>query len=308
MARRRPLAQSAFGESMGRMRKSLGRRIDGLAKWFLRFKLVSVPARMIANSSYAWSFISRTDRIRANRLRERLKQGELPEHVSIIMDGNRRFAWSSNIERDLGHRHGKEKLKEVMNWILDLEIPYLTVYALSTENMRERPEDELESLYDLYVAGLDEITEDPRIHSRGVKVQAVGRLESLPSRVREAIDRAESRTAGHSDFLFTVCLAYGGREEIVDAVREVAADHAKGELSLESIDSAQISARMYTTDLPDPDLVIRTSGEERISNFLLWQIAYAELHFTDVHWPSFSKTDLYEALESYQNRRRRYGE
>ena len=143
---------------------------------------------------------------------------------------------------------------------------------------------------------------------RGVKVQAVGRLESLPSRVRNAIDRAESKTAEHSNFLFTVCLAYGGREEIVDAVREVAADHAKGELALESIDSAQISARMYTADLPDPDLVIRTSGEERISNFLLWQIAYSELHFTDVHWPSFSKNDLYEALESYQSRRRRYGE
>ena len=290
------------------MRKSLGRRIDGLAKWLLRFRIISVPARVLVNSSYAWSFVSRTDRIRTNRLRDRLKQSELPEHVSIIMDGNRRFAWGSNIGRDMGHHHGKEKLKEVMDWILDLGIPYLTVYALSTENMRERPEDELESLYDLYIAGLDEIAEDPRIHSRGVKVQAVGRLESLPSRVREAIDRAESRTADHSDFLFTVCLAYGGREEIIDAVREVAEDHAKGELALESIDSAQISARMYTADLPDPDLVIRTSGEERISNFLLWQIAYSELHFTDVHWPSFSKNDLYEALESYQSRRRRYGE
>jgi tritrans,polycis-undecaprenyl-diphosphate synthase [geranylgeranyl-diphosphate specific] len=224
------------------------------------------------------------------------------------MDGNRRFAWSSKIERDLGHHHGKEKLKDVMDWILDLEIPYLTVYALSTENMRERPEDELESLYDLYVAGLDEIAADPRIHSRGVKVQAVGRLASLPSKVREAIKRVESQTAEHSNFLFTVCLAYGGREEIVDAVREVAVDHAKGELALESIDSSQISARMYTADLPDPDLVIRTSGEERISNFLLWQIAYSELHFTDVHWPSFSKNDLYEALDSYQSRRRRYGE
>ena len=290
------------------MRKSLGRRIDGLAKWLLRFRIISVPARVLVNSSYAWSFVSRTDRIRTNRLGDRLKGGDLPEHVSIIMDGNRRFAWGSNIGRDMGHHHGKEKLKEVMDWILDLGIPYLTVYALSTENMRERPEDELESLYDLYIAGLDEIAEDPRIHSRGVKVQAVGRLESLPSRVREAIDRAESRTADYSDFLFTVCLAYGGREEIIDAVREVADDHAKGELALESIDSAQISARMYTADLPDPDLVIRTSGEERISNFLLWQIAYSELHFTDVHWPSFSKNDLYEALESFQSRRRRYGE
>ena len=290
------------------MRKLLGRRIDGLAKWLLRFRVVSVPARVVANSSYAWSFISRTDRIRANRLRDRLIQGELPEHVSIIMDGNRRFAWSSNLERDLGHHQGKEKLKEVMDWVLDLGIPYFTVYALSTENMRERSEDELGLLYDLYVAGLDEIAEDPRIHSRGVRVQAVGRLDSLPSRVREAIDRAQSRTAGHSDFLFTVCLAYGGREEIVDAVREVAAEHASGDLALESIDSAQISSKMYTADLPDPDLVIRTSGEERISNFLLWQIAYSELHFTDVHWPSFSKNDLYEAIDSYQSRGRRYGE
>ena len=290
------------------MRKSLGRRIDGLAKWLLRFRVVSAPAGIVANSSYAWSFISRTDRIRANRLRDRLRQGELPEHVSIIMDGNRRFAWSSNLERDMGHHQGKEKLKEVMDWVLDLGIPYFTVYALSTENMYERSEDELESLYDLYVAGLDEIAEDPKIHSRGVRVQAVGRLDSLPSRVQAAIERAQTRTADHTEFLFTVCLAYGGREEIVDAVREVAAELASGDLALESIDSAQISSRMYTADLPDPDLVIRTSGEERISNFLLWQIAYSELHFTDVHWPSFSKNDLYEAIESYQNRGRRYGE
>ncbi len=292
---------------MGRMRKSLGRRIDYLAKWLLRFRLVSIPARAVANSSYAWSFISRTDRIRANRLRDRLKDGELPQHISIIMDGNRRFAWNSNIERDLGHRRGKEKLREVMDWILDLEIPYLTVYALSTENINERSPGELDSLYDLYVAGLNEIADDPQIHERGVRVQAMGRLEMLPERVREAISNAQSRTESYTDFLFTVCLAYGGREEIVDAVREVAADHAKGDLPLESIDTMQISSRMYTSDLPDPDLVIRTSGEERISNFLLWQIAYSELHFTDVFWPSFSKVDLYEAIESYQSRRRRYG-
>ena len=292
---------------MGRMRKSFGRRIDYLAKWLLRFRLVSIPARAVANSSYAWSFISRTDRIRANRLRDRLKDGELPQHISIIMDGNRRFAWNSNIERDLGHRRGKEKLREVMDWILDLEIPYLTVYALSTENINERSPGELDSLYDLYVAGLNEIADDPQIHERGVRVQAMGRLEMLPERVRAAISNAQSRTESYTDFLFTVCLAYGGREEIVDAVREVAADHAKGDLPLESIDTMQISSRMYTSDLPDPDLVIRTSGEERISNFLLWQIAYSELHFTDVFWPSFSKVDLYEAIESYQSRRRRYG-
>ena len=292
---------------MGRRRSALGRRLDSIAKWMLRFRIVSVPARIVANSSYAWSFVSRTDRIRTNRLGERLKEGELPRHVSIIMDGNRRFAWDSHLDRNIGHSQGKEKLKEVMDWILDLEIPYFTVYALSTENINERSEDELESLYDLYVSGLTEISEDPKIHSRRVKVQAVGRLEMLPERVREAIRTAEGATSEYSDFLFTVCLAYGGREEIVDAVREVAAAHAEGEISLDSIDTGQISSRLYTSNLPDPDLVIRTSGEERISNFLLWQIAYSELHFTDVHWPSFTKSDLYEALESFQKRGRKYG-
>ena len=294
--------------TVGRVRKAFGRRVDWLAKWLLRFRVISVPASMFANSSYAWSFISRTDRIRARRLRDRVKRGELPQHISIIMDGNRRFAWGKNLERGVGHAQGKEKLKEVMDWILDLGIPYFTVYALSTENLKERSEAELEGLYDLYVAGLNEIAEDSRIHENGVKVQAVGRLNMLPNRVREALKNAESRTTDYSDFLFTICLAYGGREEIVDAVRDVAVAHAGGELPVEMIDQQQISSRLYTADLPDPDLVIRTSGEERVSNFLLWQIAYSELHFTDVHWPSFSKVDLYEALESYQMRRRRYGE
>ncbi len=292
---------------MGRRRSALGSRMDALAKWMLKFRVVSIPAGIVANSSYAWSFVSRTDRIRANRLRDRLREGDLPKHVSIIMDGNRRFAWNSQLDRDVGHNQGKEKLKEVMEWILDLEIPYFTVYALSTENISERSEEELESLYDLYVSGLIEISEDPKIHARKVRVQAVGRLELLPERVREAIRVAEESTSEYSEFLFTVCLAYGGREEIVDAVRDVAAAHADGEISLDSIDTEQISRRLYTSNLPDPDLVIRTSGEERISNFLLWQIAYSELHFTDVHWPSFTKSDLYEALESFQKRRRKYG-
>ena len=296
------LVQST-GERMGR----IGRTLDVAVKWLLKFRIINWPARKIANSRLSWSFISRTDRIRTNRLRDRVKSYPLPEHVSIIMDGNRRFAWSQEIAREIGHRHGKEKLKEVMDWVLDLGIPYLTVYALSTDNISTRDPDELESLYDLYVTGFHEISNDPQIHERCVKVQAVGRLELLPERVREAISLAESRTASYTDFLFTICLAYGGREEIVDAVRSVAEDHAKGELDIDSIDTSEISKRLYTADLPDPDLVIRTSGEERISNFLLWQIAYAELHFTDVHWPSFSRQHLYEAIDSYQKRKRRYG-
>jgi len=288
-------------------RRVLGKSLDSLAKWLLKFRLVSMPARKIANSSFAWSVISRSDRVRTNRLKDRILLSELPKHVSIIMDGNRRFAWSKSSPVGLGHSEGKEKLKEVMDWVLDLGIPYFTVYALSTENISEREEDELDVLYDLYVSGLHEISEDPRIHDRGVRVQVVGRLGMLPERVRDAISHAEEVTSQYSDFTFTVCLAYGGREEIIDAVKSVAIDHALGNLDIDSIDSTEIANRMYASELPDPDLVVRTSGEERISNFLLWQIAYSELHFSDVFWPSFSKSDLYEAIESYQYRRRRYG-
>ena len=292
---------------MRRRRSVFGKRLDSFAKWLLRFRLISIPARKIANSSVAWSIISRSDRVRTNRLRDRLVLGELPKHISIIMDGNRRFAWSKSSVVGVGHSEGKEKLKEVMNWVLDLGVPYFTVYALSTENISERGDDELEVLYDLYVSGLREISEDSTIHERGVRVQVVGRLEMLPQRVRDAISKAEEVTSEYSNFTFTVCLAYGGREEIVDAVKSVAIDHASGNLDVDSIDSSEITSRMYASELPDPDLVIRTSGEERISNFLLWQIAYSELHFSDVFWPSFSKADLYEAIESYQYRRRRYG-
>ncbi len=292
---------------MARQRKSFGNRIDALAKWMLKFRIVMIPARYISNSKLTWGLISRTDRIRTKRLGKRIISEEMPNHVSIIMDGNRRFAWNNKLEREIGHFRGKEKLKEVMEWVLDLDIKYLTVYALSTENISGRESIELESLYDLYEIGLREISEDPLIHSNRVKVQAFGRIEELPERVKNAIELAEKKTSGYSDFIFTVCLAYGGREEIVDAVKDVAKDHASGDLSLEDINSEEISNRLYSAEIPDPDLVIRTSGEERISNFLLWQIAYSELYFTDVHWPSFSRNNLYEAIESYQYRRRKYG-
>jgi|MGYP006082481479 tritrans,polycis-undecaprenyl-diphosphate synthase [geranylgeranyl-diphosphate specific] len=292
---------------MGRARRETGRRLDSIAKWLLKFRIIAIPARIIAGSSLAWSLVSRTDRIRTNRLKERILDEELPKHISIIMDGNRRFAWNQQIETKIGHQRGKEKLKQVMDWVLDLNIPYLSVYALSTENIKERNQAELESLYELYCTGLNEMADDPKIHNMKVKVQALGRLEMLPENVRKAIQNIEEKTSEYSDFLFTVCLAYGGREEIVDAVRKVAEEHSKGEIKLEEIDTNKISSKLYTANLPDPDLVIRTSGEERISNFLLWQIAYSELYFTDVHWPSFSKQDLYEAIDSYQRRRRKYG-
>ena len=293
---------------MRRRGQRLGRGIDSVAKRLLKYRVFSIPARALSNSWLAWSFVSRLDRVRARRKRDRVSRSELPRHISIIMDGNRRFAWSLSLGTEIGHRHGKAKLKEVMDWVIDLGIPYLTVYALSTENLSSRDSEELEALFDLYVTGLDEISKDERIHSRGVKVRVVGRTEELPNRVNQAIENAQEKTSGYSNFTFTVCIAYGGREEIVDAVKGIASDHASGTLSLEQIDTTEISNRLYDADIPDPDLVIRTSGEERVSNFLLWQIAYSELYFTDVHWPSFTKSDLYDAIETYQMRRRRYGE
>ena len=295
---------------MRRTRSALGRRLDSLAHWLLRWKIIAVPAAWMANSRMAWSFISRTDRIRRNRLRERVISAGpdmMPNHISMIMDGNRRFAWDRSMQTQAGHSAGKQKLKEVMRWVLDLKIRYLTVYALSTENLISRDKDELDTLFDLYISGLKEISQDPLIHENKVRVQVVGRLELLPEKVRRAINEAQEATSEYSEFLFTVCLAYGGREEIVDAVKEIAQEHASGNLNLESIDPTAISSRLYTSELPDPDLVIRTSGEERVSNFLLWQIAYSELYFSDVHWPSFSRRDLYEAIEDYQMRKRRYG-
>ncbi|MEE2812577.1 MAG: polyprenyl diphosphate synthase [Candidatus Thermoplasmatota archaeon] len=286
----------------------VGRSIDGLAKWLLRFRIIAIPARWIANSRPAWSIISRTDRVRERRMKTRVMGEELPQHVSIIMDGNRRFASDQGLAATIGHRYGKEKLEDVMDWILELGIPYLTVYALSTENVLSREPEELEGLFDLYVEGLKEMADDERIHRNDVRVQVVGRMDLLPERVLEAIEYAKEKTSKYDKFVFTVCLAYGSREEIVDAVREIAADHAGGGIELTEISESEISKRLWTGEMPDPDLVIRTSGEERISNFLLWQMAYSELYFTDVYWPSFSRHDLLEAIEAYQNRKRRYGE
>ena len=285
----------------------LGRTLDRSAHWLLKWRIIRGPARWMANSRYAWGIVSRTDRVRMRRMQTRVMSDKLPEHISIIMDGNRRFAWSKALQTDLGHKMGKMKLEQVLDWVLELEIHYFTVYALSTENLN-RPQNELEGLFNLYVEGLRDIADDERIHENGVKVQIIGKRELLPKSVNEAITYAEEKTAGYENFTFTVCLAYGSREEMLAAIKSIAEDHCSGDLPLDSIDEEEVSRRLYTAEMPDPDLVIRTSGEERISNFLLWQMAYSELYFTDVYWPSFSKKELLKAIQTYQARKRRFGE
>ncbi|MEE2985030.1 MAG: polyprenyl diphosphate synthase [Candidatus Thermoplasmatota archaeon] len=245
--------------------------------------------------------------VEAKLLREVKQHPAKVDHLAIIMDGNRRFAWSKALETDIGHKMGKMKLEQVLDWVLELEIHYFTVYALSTENLN-RPETELEGLFNLYIEGLKDIADDERIHQNKVKVQIIGRRELLPESVIAAIDYAEQKTAEYDEYIFTVCLAYGSREELLGAIKSIATDHKSGDLNLDSIDEKEVSKRLYTAQMPDPDLVIRTSGEERISNFLLWQMAYSELYFSDVFWPSFSKKELLKAIQTYQARKRRFGE
>jgi tritrans,polycis-undecaprenyl-diphosphate synthase [geranylgeranyl-diphosphate specific] len=223
------------------------------------------------------------------------------------MDGNRRFALAGGMPPHAGHRLGKAKVREVMRWCREIGITYLTVYALSTENLTSRSPEELTTLFDLYEAGFRELAGDQEIHQAQVRCQAVGQLHLLPARVVHAVAIAEQATKEYDRLVLTVCLAYGARQELVEAIKGILLDHQHGKIRLEDIGEALVSQYLYTRGLPDPDLVIRTSGEERVSNFLLWQLAYAEFCFIDVYWPAFRKRDFLRALRTYQGRQRRYG-
>jgi tritrans,polycis-undecaprenyl-diphosphate synthase [geranylgeranyl-diphosphate specific] len=240
------------------------------------------------------------------RLRELVVAEPLPQHLAIIMDGNRRFARREGLEIRDGHARGRDTLEDLLEWCLDLGIRVLTVYALSTENLT-RPKAELDDLMDLFERALRQLATDERVHRHGIRVRVLGNRAVLPAAVREAIDVAERATHGYSNYQYNVALGYGGRDEIVEAIRALAREVRAGALDPEAIDSAAVSRHLYTADLPDPDLIIRTSGEERISNFLLWQSAYSELYFSDVFWPGFTRLEFLRAIHSFQLRRRRYG-
>jgi tritrans,polycis-undecaprenyl-diphosphate synthase [geranylgeranyl-diphosphate specific] len=239
-------------------------------------------------------------------LLERIRGAPLPQHLAIIMDGNRRFAYGHGMLVQEGHERGKDKVEQLLDWCLEVGVRILTVYALSTENF-SRPTEELNDLMALFTASFRQIATDERVHRHGIRVQAIGHRQLLPKELQEAIALAESATASYTNYRYNVAIAYGGREEILDAIRHLAQEVAEGRLRPEEIDTAMVSKHLYTADLPDPDLVFRTSGEERISNFLLWQAAYAELYFADVMWPGLTKVDFLRAILAFQTRQRRYG-
>ncbi|HHF59359.1 MAG TPA: di-trans,poly-cis-decaprenylcistransferase [Thermoplasmatales archaeon] len=240
------------------------------------------------------------------RLKERVLSNPLPHHVAIIMDGNRRYAKNLGLSEEEAYSRGKEKLEEVLEWCLELGIKILTVYAFSTENFK-RSRKELDILFRLFKQAMEDTCHDERIHKNGVRVNVMGKLELLPEDIRDAAKKLMEKTRNYKNYVLNIALAYGGRQEIVDAIREIARKVREGKINPEDVDERTVSSHLYTKDVPDPDLILRTSGEERISNFLLWQLAYSELYFADVYWPAFKKEDFLRAILTYQQRKRRYG-
>jgi tritrans,polycis-undecaprenyl-diphosphate synthase [geranylgeranyl-diphosphate specific] len=235
-----------------------------------------------------------------------IQQSPVPRHVAIIMDGNRRFAREMGLDPWEGHALGRDTLEEVLDWCLEVGVRYLTVYAFSTENF-QRNLVEVRALMRLFEENFRSMADDERVHRHRIRVRAIGQLDLLPPNVRDAIRYADERTRGYDSYHFNVAIAYGGRQEILQAIRHIASEVEAGKLAPGDIDETTVSERLYTSALPDPDLILRTSGEERISNFLLWQVAYAELFFMDVLWPGFKKIDFLRAIRAFQARQRRQG-
>jgi undecaprenyl diphosphate synthase len=238
------------------------------------------------------------------QLRERIDPELRPRHVAIIMDGNGRWAAARGEPRSVGHRAGAETIRRIIACCSELSIPFLTLYAFSTENW-SRPREEVEELMRLLVIHLRQYRGD--LHRYGLRLKAIGELDRLPPVARKALERTIRDSRTHRNGTLTLALSYGSRAEIVHAVRDIARQVAEGKLAPEQIDEERIAASLYTHDLPDPDLIIRTSGEQRLSNFLLWQASYAEMWTTRTHWPDFSREDFLGAILEYTQRKRRFG-
>lgn len=236
-----------------------------------------------------------------------LEHDKMPKHVAIIMDGNRRYSkLQGNMNAIEGHKRGVDTLENVLEWCIDLGINIVTVYAFSTENFK-RSNEEVKDLMQLFVDSFLSISSNKKIHKNEVRLKAVGRLDLFPEDVREAIADAEKSTEKYDKRLINIAMGYDGRVEIVDAFKKIANKVKSGEINPEDIDEKMINDNLYTAGLEDPNLVIRTSGEERLSGFLLWQSSYSELYFTDSLWPELRKVDFLRAIRSYTQRQRRFG-
>lgn len=237
-------------------------------------------------------------------LKKQINTAKLPKHLAIIMDGNGRWAKQKGLLRTFGHEKGTKSVRVVVETCARLGIENLTLYAFSTENWN-RPKLEVDTLMKLLISSLKK--ELKTLTENNIRLNAIGNLTNLPVKVQAELEEVISKTAENKRMTLTLALSYGSRDEIVKAVKKISDKVKNNIISIEAIDDTIINQHLYTHNIPDVDLVIRTSGEHRISNFLLWQIAYAEFYFTDVLWPDFDENNLYEAIISYQNRERRFG-
>ncbi|MEM9111270.1 MAG: isoprenyl transferase [Planctomycetota bacterium] len=228
----------------------------------------------------------------------------LPKHVAIIMDGNGRWAQARGKDRSYGHKAGAEVVRPIVTECSDLDLEALTLYAFSTENWT-RSSEEIDTLMELYVAYLE--SERQLFFDNNVRFNQIGRRDGLPGQVLDALDRMVADTKGHTGLTMTLALNYGSRAEITDAVKQIAEQSAVGDLAPADITEQTIADHLYTAGLPDPDLLIRTAGEMRLSNYLLWQLSYAEFYVTDVCWPEFNVDELHKALNAFNGRTRRFG-
>ncbi len=233
-----------------------------------------------------------------------MQASNLPVHIAIIMDGNRRWARQRNLDVKTGHKEGAKTLENIVRYAKKVGIKYITVYAFSTENWK-RSEEEVGALMILLQAYLDSYAK--RADTEGIKVKVLGDISVLPKGMQNTIGKLEERTKDNTDINFNIALNYGGRDEIVKAVRKISEKVKNGELNVEDINEEIISDNLYTSGMPDPDVVVRTSGEMRTSNFLPWQIVYSEFIFVEKNWPEFSEEDLDKVIEIYQKRNRKFG-
>lgn len=237
-------------------------------------------------------------------LKDSIIKERLPKHIAIIMDGNGRWAKKQGNARIFGHKNAMNAVRDVCEACAELGVGYLTLYAFSTENWN-RPKMEVSALMDLLVSAIN--TETDTLIKNNIRLNAIGRLSDLPEKVRTNLAEAIDKTKGNTGLTLSLALSYSSKVEIVEAVQRLAQDVKDGKMPVGNIDGGVISQYLYTRGMPDPDLLIRTSGELRISNFMLWQLAYSELYFTPTLWPDFDKEELYKAIVDYQQRERRFG-
>lgn len=247
-------------------------------------------------------------RVYGRRLESEIKGGDIPNHLALILDGNRRWAKRHLTLPQDGHRSGADAVENLLDWCEEFDIKIITLYALSAENLG-RDDGELGDIYRLIKARLEKLYRDPRIHRNKMRVKAIGRTELLPESIRSILRRLDEATSGYDSHFLNIALAYGGQYELVDAVKKIGEKIRDGSLEVGEISKDDIEANLYTSHLPQssPDMILRTSGEKRLSGFLMWQSAYSELVFMDIFWPEFRKIDLMRAIRTFQERKRRLG-